>query len=514
MRIGFIIVGAAGYMGLLGLDAVARLRRKRHNVSIDVVAAVDTTKNAERQAALVRKLEELGYDGGKAPIGQRLDIGLVMAAEYRAALHANHADDTVLIAYDASPTTAHADNLRSIASSGLHILYLGEKPSFFDMSDVDYFRTAGQAFLCNFIEAANPAFRAMVDHISANDLGIREMWFWRAGDMGLRHATGRGRRGVEGGSLFDKAVHDVAISVALLSPRRLASFEIERANIECFQLCELDPPTFVSMNQAPSPLFGRREIASALDPLPVGTRVGRDQFPADAAFTLDLRWMLDGPAREAAPPVPAHYLSSWLGYLGRSVSGERRMLAKLRTLGVRPRAWREEVAHQHDAGDRGICEYQQQEARIGILDCMRPDGTRESLVCDFLGSKFGAIKPRSCQLITGTQEGGDFSRRCIYPRTAAERRYEATTYGERALDGLAAIFESAVDHAVTGVDVAAISQHGALRVHEVLIRAQEHALKTANFAMLKRKSIRLFGGKVTFTPSPVPAVSTEAAGSP
>src|SRR5262245_51630126 len=110
MRIGVILLGAAGYMGGAGLLALAQVRKRyeHENVQIDLIAVVDPAIQQDHtKERLTKSLAELDYPDPQTHLElmhPELQPALIAASEYLAKIHTGHTDGTKLFVYDASPT--------------------------------------------------------------------------------------------------------------------------------------------------------------------------------------------------------------------------------------------------------------------------------------------------------------------------------------------------------------------------------------------------------------------------
>lgn len=499
MHVGFVILGGSGRMGGLGLQAITQFQQQQSEHTIELVGVVEV-----RKEALERLADDLRRFGHRTTqIWSDIDPALIRAAEYHAGVKLGHLERPKLVIYDASPTTFHTDNLRAVVSSEYldNLIYLGEKPVFLDANDIKTFRKWQDCFFCDFIETTNPVFRATGAYIAEKSLSIKEMWFWRAGDYGLNHFSGaeKERKGVSGGSLFDKAVHDLSISVGWLTPQRIGDFEIDSARIECLQLHSIDPLQVMSVSGTYDPLLSKKQILRAFDPRPNGDSETRLQFPADAMFALDASWKIRG----RRDPVPAHYLSSWIGYSGGEIAAEQAFISKLQQLGIEADEWRDERM--------GVCVpvgslepqsryvrynvYDEQEARLAIIECQAPNGERMHIVCNFLGGRFALNRTRSAILIRRPQ-GKRPHREYLYPVSESDHAEEARHYEQRKVTDFISVLQTVIEYCATNVPDPMISHRSALWVHDILIDAQEVGLRSSDFNSLRAKSRRIFREKV------------------
>jgi hypothetical protein len=239
------------------------------------------------------------------------------------------------------------------------------------------------------------------------------------------------------------------------------------------------------------PLFQAKLIREALDPHPVGSGVGRDQFPADAAFTLHMGWNFANPTRR----VNAHYLSSWIGYLN-DIPAERTFISKLEDLGIDDSMWRDEhKAHVVTNRSGASYEFDQQEARLAILECRNYKGQKLSIVCNFLGGKVGSPKAVFALAIRPGNDGTP-EHEPIYISPSPGDHISAPNHRQRVISDLESILKRALDCLISNHDDSHISLHNTLLVHETLIEAQQKALANAKFRALKERSVQIFSTKV------------------
>lgn len=393
-----VIVGL-GRMGGLALRVARRLEAE-----VRPLAGVDPDPEARRRAA--------GLLGGD-------EVWLTPSLDEALARVGGTPAGCPVLVYDAAPPAARPANIRGLRGRlPPGSVILAEKPLALSPAEAAAALAGPEPVLGDFLEVANPAFGAVCRHLRG--LPVRRLTFWRASAIGLDLLTGRVRRaGVQGGSLLDKAVHDLALIRALTGPgearvRQAAALGWMPASPEG-GLLGLD---------------GRPLGLGRLGQLP-DYALGRDGGPADAAFHLEL---------ELPRPwgvVGARVLSGWVGLMG--TRPEREILQELAALGFRT----EDVVHRR---------WGSEEVRLAIIEA--GDGVR--LVVDFLRPRVWAA--------------GKAGRRPIFE--AADFDYE--TAKESALGE---VFRRALQTLRTGRDDPLIGGEVVAWVHGVLFGARALALR-------------------------------------
>lgn len=194
-QIGAVVLGL-GRMGTLGLAAAADLPEIR------LLAGVDPDDQA-REAAN-RLLKRLGLEG-------------VYLTDNIANLHtlAHLLQHNDLLVYEAAPPSARAGNLRRLRKLlPPRSVILAEKPLVLSATELAEVLENGHLILGEFIEIENPALKFLFNRLAKKgQRAIRRLTFWRGSPT-----IGRRRPGVQGGSLLDKGIHDLAIVHALMKP--------------------------------------------------------------------------------------------------------------------------------------------------------------------------------------------------------------------------------------------------------------------------------------------------------
>jgi hypothetical protein len=120
------------------------------------------------------------------------------------------------LVYDATPSNCHLANLVAVCSGFPRAIYLGEKPILTSREGLAVLGRYQDRVLCDFVDTQNDAILKLLE-LQRNGLVIRKMRFWRLNSSGLQKlAMPHCRRGVEGGALLDKGIHDIALSTVLL----------------------------------------------------------------------------------------------------------------------------------------------------------------------------------------------------------------------------------------------------------------------------------------------------------
>lgn len=294
-------------------------------------------------------------------------------------------DDPPLIVYDASPPFAHFSyysRFNSFAQRASNkVVYIGEKPLFFDRQHLTIAGHAKLLALCDLIETVNPVVVKVQEYIRDNDLRPQRMYFWRAGSSGLKIVSRCNRDGVQGGALLDKAPHDLAISQSFLDP------ETVRGRARSAEIYSLIPaPGVFSPGDRRELIDARNRPQKAIcDDLKK-----RLMLPADGLSSVEADWEMPGSAT-----VPAKYLFSWIGVTGHP--SEDIFVERLESLGLSPQQF---IRRTEDSGPRSVrhpldlaeddkdsaengppaLAVDIEEIRVGILEF-----EDRTIVCNFLG---------------------------------------------------------------------------------------------------------------------------------
>lgn len=499
MHVGFVVLGAAGYMGESGLEAIAQLQKD--GLDIGLVGALEANERTQyyaREAMIAAGIRQ----GHRAPI--RLAApGLGSLAEIAVGYKNAFPPGAPIIIYDATPTWDHKDNLDYFMGreEGDGLFYLGEKPIFTDPADVEAFSDAwpNRQIFCDFIELVNPVFLTAKEYIRKNRLRIDRLWFWRAGSVGIERLLGGGRRGVQGGSLLDKSVHDLALTIGFLGHNRVRCQVVKDAAVRGLMLhsaqaMEQPEPRLLALDSVQEGYATERDIAKVLRP---SLLEARRKLPADALFELEVDWYVNG----ADEPIPAHYLSSWVG-TGRTSGLEHLLRGRLADLGFENSVWLDATPGK-PLGTR--YRYTREDVRVAILECSpsgEPGGERRrvTIVCNFLTGKADKHDPpdkkdRPQRKVWVFESYGDGPAQLCF-----EQGGPGDYLAEKRSD-LSEVFRNVVAHCAQEGD-AVMSRNCTLRVHKVLLEAQNRAMRSlltpeGTMESMIRQSVALLRSRYT-----------------
>lgn len=411
-----------GHQGLRSLCRVIDVRRalKSEGIDLDLVALADKNVDATKRAVDQCQAE------GLAPAHFASLENLLAAPQVKA-----YPRDT-LVVYDATATQQHFGNLVQIqfAQHG----YFGEKPILLTRNQLAI--ASGANFWCNFVETESAAFRGAQALIERDHLSIKSMRFWRESAVGTAKLLTQQREGVTGGSLEDKMIHDVALSLGFLR----GTGQLSGANghgvegrlvlpmLNTAEVVQEIPPMFMSVDGAKT---GVRWIDEA----------------ADARFDLTVTW----PCNES--PVVAHYSTSWVG-----VSSELRGWMQLK--GISEGDW---LGARTVPPRSGFTGYKDSEARIGYLECTAPDGRDLEIVVNFLADDGKLFKAHLKPWVRARSQAAPF-----HAAPLPELKYH---------DALTGAFATVIK-ACMGAASAPLLDSGAARpVHDILLRGRASAME-------------------------------------
>jgi hypothetical protein len=149
------------------------------------------------------------------------------------------AQDEFLI-YDATPSTCHLKNLVAVCEHYPRAIYLGEKPLFTRRTGLIALKHFGNRILCDFVDSQNEAVLKLLA-MQRGSLRIEHLRFWRLNSSGLQKLSApQNGRGIEGGALLDKGIHDIALAAILMRNQQItaASWTVQEAANLAFM-----PPT-------------------------------------------------------------------------------------------------------------------------------------------------------------------------------------------------------------------------------------------------------------------------------
>lgn len=472
-RVGFVILGAGGYMGINALKVMRDLLPELSKEGVEAkllclaepftrhwVAIAENHPPDHSQLLIFPNLDE---------ILEKLEPAVLRDAE-----------DFPIIFYDASPTSMHYPNLELLyqEASDKHrsYSYFGEKPIFLDKKHIDHAQKrfkSGFHFFCELIETENPVFREVEKYLKDHrDLRIERVWMWRAGSSGVKKAIGADRPGVQGGALLDKSAHDLSITVGWLDPNKIVRAAIRDATAHKLLI-------------APEYYFKQTtSVLSTANGYLTDINIDlehRSRLPADGLFSMDVTWEL---ADQRS--IPAHYIFSWMG-VTEGVQ-EIPIINMLDGFGLRRDEWlldegwvvgpNDEEVSRLNLTDPPRYAAHVREARVGVLECRDGDQT-VYIVCNFLSQK---------ERKDGADAGGSASARIhrfarIYRSKGG--KYDAESlYEERAeksynlfkQDDMVKIFKRVALHCLDEHEASCVSNRATLLIHEVMLEAQDIAM--------------------------------------
>ncbi|HEV2116492.1 MAG TPA: hypothetical protein VGR48_10730 [Terriglobales bacterium] len=470
LKIAFVVLGGAGYMGMNGIRTLQRLNR------------VLGERVFDPERLLVVDLDLARPDSRRHPEWQEMAALLNQRPHAIAEFH--HARPFLwglrmadpqcrVIIYDATPSIFHNGHLVQIAADrDARTIYLGEKPIFTALSDLESARhfSAECNFYCDLIETESPVFRGVAQYLQEERLQVERLWMWRAGSGALRKALRTDREVVFGGALEDKALHDFSITLGWLggagSVRRIPPERIRVQNSHAFCLSDravlFHQPGLLSMNNGVIPSF---------HPIPtVGQDFHRDLFPADVLTTVDCDWEL------AERTVFASYLVSWVGVTGSSWEQDfQQRWHSVAGLEL-PIGQACETRLVEELGRSFECDVQ--EVRLAIVECRGPRG-RQTILCNFLGKE---AFPGLRRFAKAFAEHGRLVHN-IYedPRGRA---------GAAKLENLADVFKRILQELKGEARAEHIGREATLLTHELMLRAHENLRRSVQLELEKAGDTR------------------------
>ena len=469
-KIAFLVLGAVGYMGMNGIRTLHHLNRALGQQVFD----------PERLLAV--DLDFARPEGRRRPEWQ--EIAALLGQRPHAIAEFHHARPFLwgmhmadpqcrVVIYDATPSIFHNGHLVQVAADrDPHTIYLGEKPIFTALSDLETARQfpAQCHFYCDLIETESPVFRAVTQYLQEEELRVERLWMWRAGSGALRKALRADREVVFGGALEDKALHDFSITLGWLggaaAVRSVPQENIRVQNRNHFCLSDravlFHEPGLLSMNNG---------VIRAFEHIPtLGEDFHRDRFPADVLTAVDCDWQL------AERSVPASYLVSWVGVTGceweRDFRQRWREVAELDLPMGQARESRqiEELERTYE------CEVQ--EVRAAIVQCGGRRG-QQTILCNFLGKEAFAGLRRFARAFDGQRR----LRRNIYEDPPARA-------GAAKLEDLTDIFKRIIEEIKGDSPAVHIGRDATLLTHELMLRAHQELRRNLRRELQKRGDAR------------------------
>lgn len=441
----FAICGA-GHMGLRALCVFPRLRSalREHDIDIALFAVIDANPATHRQ---VKSFLDALLVAPVNAIQPYTDLeGCLAQFE-----EARPEPAGPLLVYDASPAPYHATNLSSCLEYRKHadIHYLGEKPLVMDEHELRVLRDAilpqarelGMRVFTDFIETQSSVLSAMLSEVDRGFSPVK-FQFWREGPGGLKKLLDpRARKGVQGGSLLDKAIHDISILHAILRHRGKLTSEIEArvtravllpAAIDTLLPESLRPP-FAFMSVTGSPISGPRETVH-----------GVEYEASDALVEFEITPSLSG-------GWSAQFVTSWLGATDYTAEA-------LAQVGCNPGDFLGEVPVSLFGSETVV---PVRDSRL----CLATDGTNQSLLLDFLYKASSDATTKLVRLTPGVDPA-----RIDFTMKGWHRDFEYNSLGHTVATAC---------HAVLGESAPLapfIDEEAALWVHSTLDRVRARAL--------------------------------------
>lgn len=205
-----VICGAGGHTGRRALCLFPLLRHTLASEAIHVSLHGVVDAVSETHERILSLLEALRLEiQAKKPFSH-----LVKCLEERTAT------GPPLLVYDASPTPVHLEHLVLARTHGVH--YLGEKPLVTNSHELGLLRTelsppfSNRVFV-DFIETHSAPVEIMTARLRERGVIPHRFVFCREGSGGLKKLLSpHARKGIAGGAILDKSVHDFSILHALL----------------------------------------------------------------------------------------------------------------------------------------------------------------------------------------------------------------------------------------------------------------------------------------------------------
>lgn len=274
MRTVYYCLNGVGYFGSRSLRSIIELSpllptfKPPTRVRLFCIA----DPNEDRKVSAGEALRALDIDPKAVKFRNNLDEIL---SELRLQIDRGVGEKDLFLIHDCSPTSVHHQNvvrLKELLARtrvlGKHIRYLVEKPA---LTAVDFrdFEDEGIEFVlpdhcfCDYIELQSQTFLAAKDWLSKrSEFRPTRLFVWRNSGTGFKKVFEKGRAGVTGGALEDKAAHDIALTIALLGfPASEPS--VVSANIENYMIGEwlgedYERPSFATVKDSVTQVLDRR----------------------------------------------------------------------------------------------------------------------------------------------------------------------------------------------------------------------------------------------------------------
>lgn len=371
-----LVVLGLGHMGVKSLFVIHLIKEqlRRQGIEVELAAVVDTDQRLKDALEFISS----GLEPRARVILMNPEAPKPLRRILTTELGLNPRKSPVVI-YDATPSHRHFINLNSIADiSG--VTYLGEKPLFTDTPQMSAKLRYAARYCCNFVETESLVSNAIRREIRSGFIP-RSIVFWRFNSTGLAKILNPGaRRGVTGGALMDKCIHDLSIAASWLWEDGLPEPVIEDAKTLCFV-----PGGMIGLMQA-EPLFlsGKdlpiSQIVSGFIP-----ETGED-WTADAAGWAKVRW-------KTKPQVHTEFFYSWVGVRAASDLHRRSHVQSLREVlrdlkisekRVITTAWQTNKTHW--------IKYPAEEARAAWIEGEKA-GKKQSYFASFLSRSQDGVEP-------------------------------------------------------------------------------------------------------------------------
>lgn len=232
-----------------------------------------------------------------------------------------------ILFYDATPSVVHKENISGIKGhldefkkngklkeeleNHLKFYYFGEKPLLIDEEDLNLLLSTPEIPIwIDFIDLYSDTYLNLLKFINQENIKIKKIECYRASCISIDKIFSDERKGITGGSLEDKMIHDIALIFHLLSNNEYTKFFFENNNInfedfikeakiiafmpENIKVIFTNKPSFSTCYGTSSKVVG---INRAMWPKKPG------KTTADIAFILKTKWN----------DIEINFYSSWLG---------------------------------------------------------------------------------------------------------------------------------------------------------------------------------------------------------
>lgn len=203
------------------MERIFEVARDFKKAEIEVKGVADIKKEAREHAKLIAR-----------KFNKKIEVFSHTFDMYKKAFE--ESKEGKVIIYDSSPSQLHFSH---IYKSIMHDFYhLSEKPPYFSEREKEVLDKIDKSHLwsCDLIEFENPAVLTAIDYVKKYNLKICEMKAFRFNSIGIKKLLDPLHRiGVEGGCLFDKAVHEAYLAkFAEICGNNYKKWKINSANGE------------------------------------------------------------------------------------------------------------------------------------------------------------------------------------------------------------------------------------------------------------------------------------------